>query len=60
MDLQMGGLGYWSLFYQLETMVNIGNTSDDQADLYNGALLTLGIEKETRKGALKSIGLNLT
>ena len=45
MDLQMGGLGYWSLFYQLETMVNIGNTSDDQADLYNGALLTLGIEK---------------
>ena len=59
MDLQMGGLGYWSLFYQLEAMVNIGNTSDDQADLYNGTLLTLGIEKETRKGVLKSIYLNL-
>lgn len=41
-NLYTGGLEYWSLFYQLETKINFGRTSGDQAAVFKGVLPTFG------------------
>ena len=54
-DLHIDGLRCWSLFYQLETMVNFGSTSGDYAALFKGALFTIGIGEGARKSDLKML-----
>ena len=45
-------MGYWSLFYQLETTVSLGSISDNSEALFKGALFNLGIWERIRKDAL--------
>lgn len=61
MDLQIGGMRYWFLFSQIETMINFGSTSRPKIVLFKGAQLNLGIMKEVAKeGVLKNACLDAT
>ena len=58
--MDLDDLGYWSIFCQLEAIVNFRRSSYDQEVLFKRAHFTLGIGNGPGKDALKNVSLNLT